>query len=731
MRKRLAGILICILCMLAYAPTALAEEVRVTVTASQTELSDSGNVTFTFNISNFSDYELSDIVIVYNGASHTELQDTVVPPNQSIQDYKLELPVSEAQLGAPIQFTISCVRNGEPITAEASVTIARSSDPVISLTREADATTVRQGESVKLTYALKNETKFDMTDIQVIDQEISDIPQKLQLLRAGGTMSWDWSRKMDEDDVLSAPTVTYTVNGKTKSFSGVESLTLTALLVRLDMRVDAGTPTAAGVNFTLEIKNTGNQEIKDIVIKDERGNSVNTAPFSLAAEESATYSYLVVPVMTEASREVKFTLSGTDTLAQPYSLTTPESYPVYPFVDESQINVQLTAETVTPWTSETGKIVARVVIVNRSLVELTNVSVLETGNVLKTYDTLQSGETSSDFEIILGSPRNLQFTLKGADPTGAMRELAAGSLPVAYGTEAADASPSPEQITAGGNMQAFSFLSSTISKILVALGILMVLSFVVLIALSIAERNRAGGVRFDDDNGEDDLDDFFRETAPERRSYYDDRDEVQDYTARMQSAVPRRAQEMNAPPIPLPPPSAQPPQVTVEYDAAPYGAQPPAGAYAETPYRTPAVTQQPLHGYAEPPTERVRHGAANVYPETAFMQPPQYETPPQPAYPPQQPERPFETPQQPYVTPPTFAQTPQYNPPQTAAQETAYYPPPPAREEAFAPYAAGEQEPYYVPGAQKPPKVIVNKRRPAVQPQRRNEVRHVHKDPQK
>ncbi len=724
MRKRLVGILICILCMFVCMQIALAEEVRVSVTSSQTELSDSGNVKFTFNISNFSDYELSDIVIVYNGTSHTELQQTLVPPNQSIQNYELELPVSESQLGNPIIFTISCVRNGEPITAEASVTIARSSDPVITVTREADATMVRQGESVKLSYTLKNETKFDMTDIQLIDQEISDIPQKLQSLRAGGTMSWDWSLKMGEGDVVSAPTVTYTVNGKTKSFSGIEPLTLTALLVRLNMQVSAGMPTAAGVNFTLDVKNTGNQEIKGITITDERNNVVNSAPFSLKAEESATHSYLVVPVMTEASREVKFTLKGTDTLGQEYTLTTPESYPIYPFVDETQISVSLKTETVTPWTSETGKVVARVVVTNHSTVALTNVSILETGNVLKAYDTLQSGETSFDTEVILGSPRNLQFAIKGTDPTGAVRELAVSQLPVAYGTESAEATPASDPISTGGNMQAFSFLSTTISKILVALGILMVLSFVVLIALSIAERNRMGGVRYDDDDEEDSLDEFFRDAEPGKRSYFDDHEEVTNYTARMQNAGTRRTAETRMPPMQLPPPAVQSPHVPVEYDTPfpPYQApESPMAREGEAPYRQHPATPQPAAGYGVA-GGYVPESTVAAYPETGYAAPYAEEA---------HIAQPYAAPQQ-YAEPcaaPQPAQTPRpaasaFAAPQSdAVQQAVYAPYGYAEEDAFDAFAGKD--------ALHTPKVIMNKRAPAVQPQRRNEVRRVHKDPQR
>ena len=583
MKKRLLSIIIFALCLTLFAPNAHAEEVRVTVTASPSELSETGTVRFTFNISNFSDYELSDIVIVYNGVSYDDLRETVVPPNQSVQDYNLDLTVKESQLGSPITFSITCVRNGEPITQDAAVTIARSSDPTISITRTADVQMAKEGDTIKLTYQLTNGTKFDMTDIMLIDEDISDTPIRQDTLRAGDSFSLDRRYTMGAESVISAPVVTYTVNGKTKSFSGIEPLTLQSLLVRLNMNIDAGVPTAAGVNFTIEVKNTGNQDIREISITDERNNPVNAEPFSLRADESTTFSFLVVPVMTEPLRSVKFTLKGTDSLDGAYQLESSKAYDVYPFVDSSQISVTARAETVTPWTSDGGKVVARVILTNHSSVALTNVNVSEASiGVLKAFDALPAGETSFDQEILLGAPRNLQFSVKGTDPTGASRDLANCVLQVAYGTDTtAELTPSPEPAPNTTGSGVFGLFSSTISRILVVLGILMVLAFIVLIVLSVIERgNGSLFVRYDDDQNDeaDDLDRIFDDYS--RRDYHDDADEVRSYTQRMRTQATRRTERSAAPPvreraaepeppraaaIPLPPPAE--PAVQIEYEA--------------------------------------------------------------------------------------------------------------------------------------------------------------------
>ena len=114
------------------------------------------------------------------------------------------------------------------------------------------------------------------------------------------------------------------------------------VIVKLNMDIQAGTPTQNGVNFTFEITNTGTQAVSDISIKDERDNPVNETPFSLKPEESTTLSYLVVPLMTEPLRNVQFTLAGTDPFGETYALGPTEIFEVYPFVDASQISVQRT-----------------------------------------------------------------------------------------------------------------------------------------------------------------------------------------------------------------------------------------------------------------------------------------------------------------------------------------------------------------------------------------------------
>lgn len=555
MRRHITGLIVFMFCLFMLTPVAFAEDVKINVTADPTELTEAGTVNFTFEISNNSPYELHDVTITYRETVYNLMERFELKPiamGSSVSGIMLPLHVPDSQLGQPIIFTVGWLQGGEPFTQEVEYTIARAANPVISITRTASAETAKQGDIITLTYELKNDTKFDMTNIVLIDENISDTPifQK-DVLKANASTSVTHQYRMGTENAVSAPVVTYVVNGKSKVFSSTPPMTLTMMLVQLEMKVDMGLPTAAGVTFTLEVKNTGTQTIRNIQITDERGTPVNSAPFMLAAGDSGTYPFLVVPLMSEALRNVSFKLSGIDPFDDPYTLESPTSYEVYPFVDESQIRVSMRAETVTPWSSESGLVTARIILTNYSVVDLTNVIITEsTIGVVKTSDALASGETSFDVDLLIGSPRNLQFSVKANDPTGTVRELSTCLLPVAY-TEGEDvdyATPEPVKNTG----RAFAFLSTTISKILVVLGVLMVLAFIALIVLSVMDRGRSDRIRFDDDlDDDDDLDKIFdteRDVLPE-----DDTESDVEYFTKRIARVEQR-EERQAPPIQLPAP---------------------------------------------------------------------------------------------------------------------------------------------------------------------------------
>lgn len=522
MMKKLIATGLILFAMSVFASAALAEEVKVSVTATPAELTDSGTVAFNFTISNYSDYELSNVLIHYNGADYApEIPGGIIPMNGELREVILPLPVAGNQLGNPIEFIVSGIRNGETVTASANITLQRASNPSLVVTRTADKISGMQDDTVKLTYTVKNETKFDMSDIIVIDEDISDDPiLKLDTLIASTSYGIDYTYTIGDHSVSSEPFATYTVNGKMKSFSSIEPLEITMILVKLNMTVRQGVPSADGTMFQIDISNVGNQAIQDISIRDERQNLITGQSFSLDAGDSSTFSYQVIPIMTESVRDVRFLLDGTDELGGTYHLESSQAYQVLPFIDEAQIKVSLDAETLTPWDSESRNASVCVKIHNSSGIPLTNATLSEPSlGTLMTYDALPSGETVFNKDVEIDSPYTFVFTLSAQDPTGAQRTLSETAWDVPID------SPSTPHVSEAfmsneEDASIFSRLNGTVLRILLLLGALLILGFATLIVLSVIERKKVSRDTFyHEDEYEDEylLDDLFDEQPPRKR----------------------------------------------------------------------------------------------------------------------------------------------------------------------------------------------------------------------
>ena len=490
MRKYLLFMIVFMAALFGLASVSLAaEDVLITVTASPTELSEAGTVELNFSISNYTDYELHSVTIASNGGIfNLDQGELIIPANGSAYDIIIRIPVSDAQIGLPINFDVSWTQGGVPMSKSVSVTINRAADPVISLKRTSNASMARKGDVVTVEYTMTNDTKFDMSEVTLIDEELSNKPIfSNNTILAGNSITIQHTYTMGDADVVSAPVITYSVLGRTKTFSAIEPLSIQLINVKLNLDVEMANPTPTGVTFSIEVKNAGNQDVEDITILDDKKNFVNQEPFSLAAGETELITYRVVPSMDEPIRNVSFRLSGKDAMGNDYATESSGTYEVYPYVDDAQIAASLQGVILEPWSSSLGSLKVKLTVQNASTVALSNVQISEQSlGLIKVIDSLPQGESSFEQTLTIGSPRNLSFSMKGTDPAGAMRELGSFNLQVAYTEEApaATATPIPEST----GTTAFHTLSSTLTKVLIILGILMLVAFVTLVVLSIFER---------------------------------------------------------------------------------------------------------------------------------------------------------------------------------------------------------------------------------------------------
>ncbi len=480
--KKIVSALSVLILLLLLAPAALAATVQVTTEPAQ--ITSAGTISARFSVVNDSAYEMRNINITGNGLSgSSQLSSQVVPPNGKLNFTLSSIEVAEDMLGQTITYTLTWTENGATKSKDIPITLGAPPAAEMTATRTASKPSGKSGEKVTLTYTLNNPGTAEMTGVTIKDSAAGTTPVASNLTIAPGTSKTaTYELTLGSQNAVSQPSITYQLNGEGKTLN-IDPLTITVVNIQLDLTVTQSEPSPEGVVFTLAFKNSGNQAINNITVKDELGNSVNPEAFSLEGGKEQTLTYTV---MTTELRNVSFVVTGTDASGQPYENRT-TSYEVWPPASPGQVSLSLSATVLQPLT-DSGRMKVRFTIQNNSNVDLVNalISEAEFGNI-EPMDILPLGETTVDKELLVSAPRELAFTLTASDPSGVEHtyeaKLMADYVSLASPTPAASPAGEEEPASAGG-------MSGTLVTVLIVLAALMAVAGIALLALSIYERKR-------------------------------------------------------------------------------------------------------------------------------------------------------------------------------------------------------------------------------------------------
>ena len=213
----------------------------------------------------------------------------------------------------------------------------------VTLTRSASTKQASPGEEITLTYRISNTGDAPITVTSLVDREIGGKDSMLkekQTIEAGASAEVQYVYKMGKSTVTSEPKVTYKDTAtKEEGTASAAAITLGMVNSRISVEVIQSEATAAGVTFTLNLTNNGNQKISDIKITDDQGNRVNGDSFALAIGENRQLTYNVV---TEEERYVTFSITGVTTSGDKYEDKT-KSYVVRKYIDPDLLGIQFTA----------------------------------------------------------------------------------------------------------------------------------------------------------------------------------------------------------------------------------------------------------------------------------------------------------------------------------------------------------------------------------------------------
>ena len=248
-----------------------------------------------------------------------------------------------------------------------------------------------------------------------------------QTIEAGASAEVQYVYKMGKSTVTSEPKVTYkdTVT-KEEGTASASAITLGMVNSRISVEVIQSEATAAGVTFTLNLTNNGNQKISDIKITDDQGNRVNGDSFALAIGENRQLTYNVV---TEEERYVTFSITGVTTSGDKYEDKT-KSYVVRKYIDPDLLGIQFTAA-VTETLNSAGSIGVRFNINNTGTMTMTDLVISmeeaytdENGteqtklNEIYRTDVVPTGSFETTQTVYVGEPRDLTFAVQMNDPAG-------------------------------------------------------------------------------------------------------------------------------------------------------------------------------------------------------------------------------------------------------------------------------------------------------------------------
>lgn len=317
----------------------------------------------------------------------------------------------------------------DPIITEHALTapirVERFVEPVMGLTFASDVLLARQGDTVTVTYTLKNDTKFDMTNVTLQDdgipQPIVALPKNV--LNAGETLQATATFSMGSSAIVLNPTAQYTVRGNESKTAAAETITVDYVKVDILMDVEKYPATAEGTLFRITLTNAGTHPVNDIRIVDEIGSQVAEG-ISLDPGAERIVNHTVPSAVSSGTiRYISFEATGKDVVGGVVNVKSPAAYEVLPFVESGQVKLDLTVTlSGTDQTADgSNRLKLLFEVHNDSQVPIHTAVITESDyfkSVVNEYPTLSTGATTFEKEFVVPSgTRSLTFVMTAVDPS--------------------------------------------------------------------------------------------------------------------------------------------------------------------------------------------------------------------------------------------------------------------------------------------------------------------------
>ena len=376
-----------------------AAELSVTKSAEPAEGLAVGNtVTFTVVVKNTGNVSVTDGTLEDDLVDLDNSAFALAPGEEATFTYTYTVTQEDVDAGEivnTVKANATAVRGDDPDEAEATKTVVTEEAAAeLSVTKSADPTSGAEvGETITYTVIVKNTGNVSVTD-GVLEDGLADLSDETFALAPGEEATFTYTYTVTQADVDAGVvsntvtatakdpkgnSITGTVNLDTETVAAAPEMTV-ELLPSKEADVAAG---ESGFSYQVNLANTGNVTIKDIMITDTLTGK-ELGPYTLAPGESATVNIDYIPTQDDVdlgSFENAVTAVGEDSrggevtvTSETAVVTTVEATPglsITKTVDESANAVQ--AEDTINYTvtvKNTGNVTLHNVTLNDSLVTL-------------------------------------------------------------------------------------------------------------------------------------------------------------------------------------------------------------------------------------------------------------------------------------------------------------------------------------------------------------------------
>lgn len=470
---------------------ALAEEgaslLRLTLAAQPEELVEPGDVTLSLTIENISDRDAQN---VYLSSSDGLLSEPVgqIAAGQS-QTIRRTHSVTQAELDAgAITYTVSHDdpdEAGRKVNYSVQASIHKNDlHPEAEFTRQFSSRYVAPGDTVTITYRIRNSGNVALTALRVQD-ELGDFTGRVDRLEAGESRMLISRVTLTEAD-SSAATLTYDVEAlEGQSFvTTLSEAPVRMAYARMEAELSASysafsTNTA---NVVLLLTNLGNVDYTNIrVIDDIYGGVIAdnvTVPSGVADPVELSCSY---PVRGDAG--FRWRITGISETGESIELVT-DTVTLEPREITFPAEITMRVEALTPKIRRAGEVTMRLRIENAGDADVTDIVLSEAAlGEIERYAVIPAGGSiEREFGLHVAQETQFGFSILYTDITGWQRSLACAPVEVEIASDGVlpeDAKQPFIEFTGNSIKVVGSSLYATL--LIVGCGVLLVLIVILLI----------------------------------------------------------------------------------------------------------------------------------------------------------------------------------------------------------------------------------------------------------